>query len=341
MSYSRSFTKTIAVHYSGSVNYPASQSSGTVHYSGTAYEDVNVTITVDTDDFDSSVHNCNQTVGVLTGAVVATEGAQVASIKEKADRVGQTIINGFFKTIRSEISQQIMELTNKINAVLLHLTNLSQRCTEKQRQMEKDYHRISERYTKIFEELNQELQNRIYELDKPAFAFRQESDKNINRLLETDMVNTVAVSGTENSHLEAMMSASYVKKNALDCLSKINTFLEGQKRTTDVLHNCMMPYCDSSYYYVPICYVETTDTDNQINHNIYTPQINRQISTNDLMDEFNRMEWSVTDNPDESQIRLHFNNELTEQYPASEDVHENRVRDYIVQLFNLQNTKNI
>lgn len=341
MSYSRSFTKRIAVHYSGSVSYPASQSSGTVHYSGTAYEDVNVTITVDTDEFDSSVHNCNQTVGVLTGAVVATEGAQVASIKEKADRVGQTIINGFFKTIRSEISQQIMELANKIDALLLHLNSLSQRCTEKQQQMEKDYRRISERYTKIFEELNQELQNRIYELDKPAFAFRQESDKNVSRLLETDMVNTVAVSGAENSHLEALMSASYVKKNALDSLFKINTFLEEQKKTKNVLQNCMMPYCDSSLYYVPICYVETTGIDNQINHSIYTPQINGQINTNDLTDEFNQMEWDVTDNPNESQIKLHFNNELTEQYPVSENCHENRVRDYIVQLFNLQNTKNI
>ena len=44
MSYSRSFSKTIAIHYSGSVSYPASQSGGSVSYSGTAYEDVVVNI---------------------------------------------------------------------------------------------------------------------------------------------------------------------------------------------------------------------------------------------------------------------------------------------------------
>ena len=83
MSYSRSFSKTIAIHYSGSVSYPASQSGGSVSYSGTAYEDVVVNINVDTDAFDSSVRHCNNSVGALTGAVVATEGAQVASIRQQ------------------------------------------------------------------------------------------------------------------------------------------------------------------------------------------------------------------------------------------------------------------
>ena len=116
MSYSRSFTKRIAVHYSGSVSYPASQSGGRVSYSGTQYENVVVNINVDTDSFDSSVKQCNNSVGVLTGAVVATEGAQVLSIKKNAQKIGQTIIDGFFKTVRSEISQQIMELKNQIES---------------------------------------------------------------------------------------------------------------------------------------------------------------------------------------------------------------------------------
>lgn len=110
MSYSRSFTKTIAIHYSGTVNYPASQNGGSVSFSGTEYEDVTVNVHVDTAPFDASVDHCNTSVGVLTGAVVATEAAQTASIRKNALKVGNTIIEGFFKTVRSEISQQIMEL---------------------------------------------------------------------------------------------------------------------------------------------------------------------------------------------------------------------------------------
>ena len=177
MSYSRSFSKTIAIHYSGSVSYPASQSGGSVSYSGTAYEDVVVNINVDTDAFDSSVRHCNNSVGALTGAVVATEGAQVASIRQNAIKIGQTIVDGFFSTVRSEISQQITELKNRIDADLIHLNELAKRCVDKQRQMESDYNRISGRYLKIFSDLDNELDNRIHEIDRPVFEFRQRTGR--------------------------------------------------------------------------------------------------------------------------------------------------------------------
>lgn len=341
MSYSKHFTKRIAVHYSGSVSYPASQSGGSVSYSGTAYEDVSVNITVDTTNFDANVHHCNNTVKTLTGAIIATEGAQIASIKEKANQVGQTIINGFFKTVRSEISQQIMELTNKVNAVLLHLNGLAQRCIDKQRQMETDYQRISERYIKIFEDLNTELENRIYELDKPTFIFRKESDNSSYRMLETDLVNTVTVSGTENSHLEALIRASYVKKNTTDTFSKITSFLEGQKKTANILHNCMLPSNENARYYIPICYLETKSKEEQIDHNIFKPETNETINNNMLINEFGQMNWNKTQENEEEKIKFHFNNELSTQNISPENVHESRVRDYVVQLFNLQNTKNI
>lgn len=341
MSYSKHFTKRIAVHYSGSVSYPASQSGGSVSYSGTAYEDVSVNITVDTTNFDANVHHCNNTVKTLTGAIIATEGAQIASIKEKANQVGQTIINGFFKTVRSEISQQIMELTNKIDAVLLHLNGLAKRCIDKQHQMETDYQRISERYIKIFEDLNTELENRIYELDKPTFIFRKESDNSSYRMLETDLVNTVTVSGTENSHLEALIRASYVKKNTTDTFSKITSFLEGQKKTANILHNCMLPSNENARYYIPICYLETKSKDEQIDHNIFKPETNETINNNMLINEFGQMTWDKTQENEGEKIKFHFNNELSAQNISPENVHESRVRDYVVQLFNLQNTKNI
>ena len=166
MSYRRSFHKTIVVHYSGSVSYsyPASQNggSGTAHYSGTAYEDVQVNIDVETTPFDNSVAHCNNSVNVLTGAVVATEAAQVASIDSNAKKIGSTIVEGFFKTIRSEISQQISELSSRLDATLMHLHKMAKRCVEKQKQMESDYNGVSNRYMKIFDDLNNELANRIY-----------------------------------------------------------------------------------------------------------------------------------------------------------------------------------
>ena len=269
MSYSQSFTKRVAVHYSGTVGYPASQSSGTVSYSGTAYEDVVVNILVETDRFDDSVNDCNGHVGLLTGAVVATEIAQVASIRDKAIKVGDTIINGFFKAVRSEISQQISELSSRIDATLLHLEELSKRCLGKKRQMEVDYNRLSGRYLKIFDELNAELKNRIYELDKPAFKFREVGDKNSYRALGNDMVGTVAVSGAENSRLEAMITASVVKKQAKDTIGMANDFLMKQKNTERLLSECILEDSSDGQYYVPVCYMETSGRDGNVERNIY------------------------------------------------------------------------
>ena len=100
MSYSRRFTRRIAVPYSGSksVSYPASEHGGTktVYYSGTAYEDVEVDVQVDTSPFDASVANCNDNVNGLTASVGAMNAAQCLAISENADKVSKTIIDGFF-----------------------------------------------------------------------------------------------------------------------------------------------------------------------------------------------------------------------------------------------------
>ena len=340
MSYSRSFTKRISMHYSGSVNYPASQNGGSVSYSGTVYEDVNVNVEVDTTAFDYSVDECNDTVGVLTGTVVATEGAQTASIRNKAIQVGDTIVNGFFKTVRSEISQQIMELKNRIDATLLHLNALAKRCIEKQQQMEQDYHRLTIHYMKIFNDLNNELKNRIYELDKPTFLFKQESDKSSYRTLNSDMVSTVAVSGMENSRLEAMISASIAKKSALRTIGIVNTFLGKQRRTDSILHNSIHNASIDAAYYIPVCYIETNGNDNRIDRKVYQPQIIDK-SNNLLLNIFMNMEgWKSFSGENAEQVRLNFNSELSQKY-NTENEHEMRVRNCMLRMFNNNNIQMI
>lgn len=337
MSYSRSFTKTIAMHYSGTVNYPASQNGGSVSYSGTVYEDVHVNVEVDTTAFDYSVDECNNTVGVLTGSVVATEAAQTASIRSNAIQVGDTIINGFFKTVRSEISQQIMELKNRIDATLLHLNALAKRCVEKQQQMEQDYHRLTGQYMKIFNDLNSELKTRIYELDKPAFLFKQESDKSSYRTLNSDMVSTVAVSGAENNRLEAMISASVAKKSALRTIGVVNTFLEKQRRTDNILHNSVRNENTDAVYYIPVCYVETNGSDNRIDRKVYQPDRVGADKNKILLDSFMNMEgWKNFSGDEAEQVKLHFNSELSRRYNTA-DAHETRVRDCMTRMFNNNN----
>lgn len=334
MSYSRSFSKRIELHYSGTVHYPPSKDGGSVPFSGTVYEDVHVNVEVDTTAFDHSVGECNNTVGVLTGSVVATEAAQTASIHSKAIQVGDTIINGFFKTVRSEISQQIMELKNRIDATLLHLNALSKRCVEKQQQMQQDYQRLTGQYLKIFTDLNSELKNRIYELDKPAFLFKQESDKSSYRTLNSDMVSTVTVSGAENSRVEAMISASVAKKSALRTISVVNAFLDKQRRTDNILHKSIRNENVDAVYYTPVCYIETNGSDNRIDRKVYQPNMIDAKSNRTILDSFINMEgWKDFSGNNAEQIKLNFNAELSRRYQTS-DAHEIRVRDYMARMFN-------
>ncbi|MEY5040742.1 MAG: hypothetical protein RLZZ414_270 [Bacteroidota bacterium] len=224
MSYSRKYKETITVRGSKTINvsYPKSENGGsksvTVDYIENVPVDVN--IYVDTDPFDDSVESCNNNVNLLTGAVVATETAQVVSINKNSKKVANTIVNGFFDYIRSEISQQISELTQGIDSQLMHLKELSKAVLDKKRQMEGDFSRISSRYIKTFEDLNNELSNRIFELDKPTFVFKKELDNQNIRSTNNDLVNTVVVFGKEGSDLQTKISTSIAKKRALDTLNK-------------------------------------------------------------------------------------------------------------------------
>ncbi|MDD2285540.1 MAG: hypothetical protein EOL98_10060 [Negativicutes bacterium] len=336
MSYRRSYRERIAVRYSGSVNYsyPASQNggSGSVPYSGVEYEDVNVYIDVDTEPFDNSIEHCNNNVKLLTGAVVATESAQLVSIDRNAKKVGKTIIDGFFKTIRSEISQQIVELSQKIDAHLLHLHELAKNCVSKKKQMENDYNRLTSRYQKIFEDLNNELSNRIHELDRTVFTLKKDSDAHANRTSKNDLVSTVAVGGSEGSILQAKIYASVAKKSALDTINQSRVFLWKQKKTENTIAHCMLNETFSSKKYIPICYLETVCEKDQINRSVFQPEYITPDISKIVIEKMRNQNNIDRDHEKNDQIHRYFNSEVNKAY-ATDNPHNNRVKERIVQLY--------
>lgn len=332
MSYSRSFQKTIHVHYSGSVSYPASEHGGSVSYSGTASETVTVNIEVDTDPFESSVGRCNGNVGLLTGSIVATEAAQIKAIGDSSRRIGTTIVKGFFDTVSSEISQQITELKSRVEATLLRLNEMAKRCVDKQRQMQVDYERISSRYLKIFEDLNNETERRIYELDRPAFVFKRTTDETSQRAIGNDMVSTATVSGAENCSLEARIGVSLVKKRAVEALGRVNDFLTEQRRTDNVLARSIVGEEGGGVYYVPVCYVETRAAE-IIDRKLYKPSVLSGIGDSGLAERIRRADPANLLDGVPDRMRTAFNQEVSSRYAAA-DAHGIRVRDYVTRLFN-------
>lgn len=264
MSYSKTYTGSVA--YSGSVSYtysyPASEhggsGSGTAHYSGQV--PVSVNLYVDTDPFDSSVADCSHSVRTLNGAVVAMNSSQVASIAKSANEVSSHIISGFFNMIGSELSQNMAALAAKFKAVFELLTTKSSILEKQQLVMQDDYSRISDRYNKIFQNLDEELEKRVVALDKNVFEISKhvqgeqlhsETSKKVTQFLigvnEDEIVQQqLIIANAKARVLQAMdgLAQNIVQENAYS--NKVNSIVT-EKNCTSGEEN-----------YIPVIYTESS-----------------------------------------------------------------------------------
>lgn len=296
---------------------------------------VQVNIHVDTNPFDASVGRCNQNVNLLTSAVVATEAAQIASISKNSQKVAGTIVNGFFGYIRSEISQQITELVQKVDAHLLHLRELAKSCVAKQSQMEVDYHRISERYIKVFDDLNRELENRVYALNQPAFNFRNGCSAELSG--GTDLAASAAIAGAEGGQLQAIISASAAKKRAVDTIAKIEQFLWRQKHLQSTITRNMLGESAAGVKYSPVCYFESGGEKGAVEKTAICSAFLPHMETGGLTEVFERQNWHAATREWKEQLRRPFNQELAS---LPDGTHGERVRAMMIRLFDASTTKN-
>lgn len=253
MSYRRSYTG--YVHYSGTVSYPASQHGGSVSYSGT--EPVYITIDVDTNAFDASVNRCNDAVNALTGAVVATEAAQVDAKRRASKQIASSIVKGFFEYVGADLSQKIKELASKCESLFVALMGHKDNCLSKSQQMQDDYNRISKRYSKIFDDLDKETVSRIEILDRPTFQFAETAQSLIDRNSNTELLGISTISANESIKLETVLSCSHVKQQASILLAKANNYLQGTYRLANSVRDMLGESQVEEEILLPIMFVES------------------------------------------------------------------------------------
>ena len=329
MSYTRRFTKSFPV--STTTKVVTNDDVGKVlRLADNYYEDVEFVVTVDTDPFDDSVDDMKRDVDVLTGAVVATEEAQVLSIHENSRKIGNTIISGFFKTVKSDISQQIAELEIKNKSLLLQLNELSKRCHDKQRAMSVDYNRICSRYTQLFEDLNKELENRVHSLDEPVFTFARKADA-LGK--EPDkMVAVPAVSAGENARVHAKIAAALAKKQALETIGKAHKFLDVQYRTDKLIKHVLHPAGKNGDIDAPVCIVDTVTGPGMITTNAYKSKPLEKVDPNYLIERTRGLNGQSVD---KEKVEPYFNSEvasiLNEGNPNQQ--HKERVANLTKQMF--------
>lgn len=253
MSYRRTYTG--YVRGSTTVSYPPSQNGGstTVHYE----EPVYVTIDVDTTAFDLSVADCNSSVNGLTGAVVATEAAQVESKRQASKKIATSIVKGFFDYVGADLSQKIKELSSKCESLFFALMGHKENCLAKNKQMQDDYNRISKRYSKIFDDLDKETISRIEVLDKPTFQFADTAQSLIDRNSDTELLGISTISANETLKLETVLSCSHVKQQASNLLSKANEYLQGTYRLTNAVRDMLYDSQSGEDILLPVMFVES------------------------------------------------------------------------------------
>lgn len=324
MSYTRSFTKTITSVHRGYVSYPKSESGGTISYESTVQELIEFEVTVDTEPFEDSIDDMKDEVDILTGTVAATEAAQVASIRENSHKIGQTIISGFFKTVRSDISQQIAQLKIKCDALLMQMHELAKRCKDKQRAMSVDYQRITSRYAKIFEELDRELDNRIHSIDEPVFRFVDKTsqfDEEISRMVAIPTVNAA-----ENMRAHSKITAAHAKQQAAATLGKIKRFLNVQYSTDRLLDKCLLKgNNEEATYSAPFCVIEGSTENGATSSQVYSSPIIDGLDKNKLLQSVDTENDNTGELLATQEVQSYFNSEVAAMVSENPSSHNERV----------------
>lgn len=171
MSYTRSYSSSVNVTGSVSVSYPPSEHGGstTAYYEQTV--PVRFEVTVATEPFEDSISTAGAQVDGLTASVAAMSAANCVAIAQSSERISDSLIRGFYNLIQSDITTKKAESDTAIQTKFALLLEYSKAVQDKHERMLKDVNREHQKFDKVFNELNNELERRITEVNKPAFKF--------------------------------------------------------------------------------------------------------------------------------------------------------------------------
>jgi hypothetical protein len=336
MSYSQRFHDSITVHGSKVVSYPKSDSGGSITVSYSETVPLDITVDVETEPFDDSVGNCNNSIDLLTGSVVTMNAAQCAAIQQTGEEVSQTLINGFFGTIRTELSQQLQALDSAIKAGFGLLQEEGKAISDQKRTMETDYNRISSRYITIFQDLDNECYKRIYALDKQAFALAQNIQKKL--LFETN-ANTTAknlLGIQDESSVKSMLMISRINRLTDGVLKTLQNYINQEKLIADLINSFMVDVslADKLTEYIPVLWTSRGNIENEeTDESCFLPEQMPESQKSEIAEKINAYfsvvsdsKWSVLQENERTVLDKEF--KMTAESVFSENKDEKDIRIY-------------
>jgi len=343
MSYSKNYST--SVHYSGSVSYsyPSSQNggSGTAHYSGDI--PIDVTINVDTAPFDNSINRYNTSIVALGGSVAAMQAAQCMAIRKTAEEVSASIINGFFGTISTELTQQMLALDSAVKAGFALIHEQGKAVSERKDTMEGDYNRISSRYMKLFNDLDDECYKRIFALDKQSFNLSQKVQKD---LISDSSCNAAALnllSIDEVSSSKTLVFVSSLNRKALDVLKTMHEYITQEDAIKSLIDSFLFndQINENVLLCIPVIWSESDLLENKgENHDCFIPdyidQQGKQAITekiNTFCGDVSRAKWEAAETSEKKSINREFNLLAESHFAASGEETDQRVYKTMLSLW--------
>jgi len=294
--------------------------------------------TVDTQPMANELNSVSRHVDVTTGAVIAMQTAVIVAEERAADHVCANVNRGFYSLIRSQISQKLAKLQSEVDSNVMQLVQQKNALLGIKNRMQRDYNMISRRYIKLFNGLNTNLKNRVFELDKPTIDFaRKEIDKVSNRTKYLSA--TIPISQLESISVSQKILASNVKQKGLGAINSMKSFIHEmnmQKNLTDQILINDKGVVNIGKCYIPVVLYEcNSDKTEHKNINIVMPDVElssiaKSVIRNAVYSEFPELEWKQKTAPSQ---------ELSSTFSrlVSASTKSSRIKDLSLQLFQSNN----
>lgn len=297
--------------------------------------------TVDTKPMAEEMRSVSRHVNATTGAVVAMQTAVIIAEEKAADHVCNNVNKGFYSLIRSQISQKMAKLQSEVDSHLMQLVQQKNALLSIKNRMQKDYNMIASRYIKLFNGLNSNLKQRVFELDKPTIDFAvKEVDKVSNR--SKYLTATIPIAQLESLAASQKIVASNVKYRGFNVIKSMRSFLfemNTQKKLTDQILINDGRYTETATVYIPIviceCNRDKTDAGVEISvSDVELDNISKSAIKNTTFAELNQIEWQAKSTPN-TEVKSEFSKLVTSSSKSQ------RVKDMATKLFQSNNYQTI
>ena len=297
--------------------------------------------TVDTKPMADEMRSVSRHVNATTGAVVAMQTAVIIAEEKAADHVCNNVNKGFYSLIRSQISQKMAKLQSEVDSHLMQLVQQKNALLSIKNRMQKDYNMIASRYIKLFNGLNSNLKQRVFELDKPTIDFAvKEVDKVSNR--SKYLTATIPIAQLESLAASQKIVASNVKYRGFNVIKSMRSFLfemNTQKKLTDQILINDGRYTETATVYIPIviceCNRDRTDAGVEISvSDVELDNISKSAIKNTAFAELNQIEWQAKSLPN-TEVKSEFSKLVSSSSKSQ------RVKDMATKLFQSNNYQTI